>query len=136
MLFKPVKGMVLNAVSDEQEHIYIWLMLPGQSEPRAFSIPYSNQRMSKIQQGMAEAKRAGRPLEATIKRGELSVDKILGHSGEGHGLGNANGVNLSSKLQGQGDSLGAGRDPFINIQLAPIPPFIPKSDPQHPVDHE
>ena len=53
------EAQVLGSSVDEGRAIYVWLRLPGEAEPRAYSLPWSRTQAEQLQQATRQAEAAG-----------------------------------------------------------------------------
>jgi hypothetical protein len=60
------EAKVLSAVPIENEAIYLWLAVPGASEPRAYVLPWSLQKALELQQAMSEAEAGGTGVRMSL----------------------------------------------------------------------
>jgi hypothetical protein len=65
-------AQVLSAMPVENEAIYVWLVMPGSSEPCAYALPWSLEAAQQLQEAMNQAEadgtavRMGMPFEASL----------------------------------------------------------------------
>jgi hypothetical protein len=65
-------AQVLSAMPVENEAIYVWLIMPGASEPRAYVLPWSLEAAQQLQEAMNQAEADGSavhmamPFEASL----------------------------------------------------------------------
>jgi hypothetical protein len=59
-------AQVLSAVPVENEAIYVWLVTPDSSEPRAYVLPWSVQAAQQLQDAMSQAQADGTAVRMTM----------------------------------------------------------------------
>jgi hypothetical protein len=65
-------AQVVSAVPVENEAIYVWLIMPGSSEPCAYALPWSVEVAQQLQEAMSQAEadgtavRVAMPLESSL----------------------------------------------------------------------
>jgi hypothetical protein len=59
-------AQVLSAVPVENEAIYLWLIRPDSSEPRAYVLPWSVQAAQQLQEAMSQAQADGTAVRMTM----------------------------------------------------------------------
>jgi hypothetical protein len=70
------EATVLGSQMREGESLYLWLQLPGASEPRAYELPWNQQMAQELQQALEQAARDGTearmrlPFEPTLDNRE------------------------------------------------------------------
>lgn len=82
---KPPEGKLIASVVVEPKYVYLWLAVPGKTEPRAYRIPYTRQVHQALAGASQSAQRQGRvgirmnrgryvvyalPMELPTKEGE------------------------------------------------------------------
>jgi hypothetical protein len=60
------EAKVLSATPVENEAIYVWLSMPGSSEPRAYVLPWSVQVAQQLQTAMSEAEARGTAVQMVM----------------------------------------------------------------------
>lgn len=69
----PADAQVLSALPVENEAIYVWLVMPGSPEPRAYVLPWSVQVAQQLQDASSEAQANGTGVRMTMPF-ETSLD--------------------------------------------------------------
>jgi hypothetical protein len=69
----PADAQVVGAVPVENEAIYLWLMMPESSEPRAYALPWSVQAAQELQDAQSKAAVSGTGVQMTMPF-EASLD--------------------------------------------------------------
>jgi hypothetical protein len=67
-------AQVLGASMRENEAIYVWLQVEGQSEPRAYRLPWSIQAAQQLQTAMQEGEANGTGVQMTMT-GDNGLDQ-------------------------------------------------------------
>ncbi len=71
-----VDATLLGSSYEEGEAIYLWLQLPGEGEPRAYSLPWNPNQAESLEKARREAKSKGRA-------GVVRVRQPFGKPGQG-----------------------------------------------------
>jgi hypothetical protein len=66
-------AQVLSAMPVENEAIYVWLVMPGSSEPRAYVLPWSLEAAQQLQEAMNQAEADGSAVHMAMPY-EASLD--------------------------------------------------------------
>lgn len=66
-LFSFPAGTVVGYTFDEPHAIYLWMERPGERQPTAYALPWSERKAAQLQQAAEEAKKHGEPLKAGRK---------------------------------------------------------------------
>ena len=62
----PSNVQVLSAAPVENKAIYVWLSLPGSSEPRAYTLPWSQKSAQELQDAMNKAEADGTEVKMAM----------------------------------------------------------------------